>query len=298
MNARMIAWVTGLTAAAAGSGLVLVAVNLATFAQREIPTVLPESMPRPTFALDDRRNGDMAWVPHTAADRLTDAEARFMSALTERAAAVFDVPLDVLSREVARATLPYHDGTGLRLAPLRPEIIMDLNVPPDLATTRTARAFVDFLGRDPRPFDSYLSRSAELGVAARAAYLAAQKAAFAEHLENLGVTPSDETLWFLAIVVTRGRSNELSACVEEAFGMGPVRLGRAFADLVPTVRLLADRSFVLRAFLREWQETDARKMSVAFVAEVAALAQELGPSGASNAAPETVAERTRTATGH
>jgi hypothetical protein len=265
---RTLEWSIAIVATIVGVALVLVAVRLAGGAQNEARTVIAESMPRPSFALDARRQGDPARIGHRSVLHIAAEDGDFMRALVERAATRFDVPLHLLESEVQHAMLSHDDGSGFVLAPLGSRIIMDLNVPPDLPTAEAARTLVEFLGHDPRPFDAFLSREIELGVGARAASLAAARVALERRIRSLGIAPGEETVWFLALLSVRYDTGELAACMETALAMDPSRLGRAFADLAPTLRLLGDRSFVLRAFLDQWAEHEARRRSVEFVRNV------------------------------
>lgn len=273
MTPRALTWTVAAACSFLGVAIFVATLGVAKQEAIERPTVIATSLPRPPFSLDDRMRGEPGRIGQHEVAEISREELEFIHGLTRRAATVFEVPEWLLAHEVGRAMQTHRDGSGHRLEPLGADVIRDLNVPRDAETRDSAGKLIAFLGHDPRPFDSYLSRRTELGVAARAAHLRSRHAVFVHHLESQGIAASEETLWFLAMLVTKRGDREVTGAMEEGLDLGPRRLGRALADLDPTVRLFTDDAFVFRAFLRVWAERDARARTDAFIEDVAKLAK-------------------------
>jgi len=144
-----------------------------------------------------------------------------------------------------------------RLTALSPEALGDIGLSGPRKDDRLIADLVEFLGRDMRPFDSRLSQDPEIGTALHAAHLVSRRAATVRTLGDAAYRPSEETIWFLAMLAHERCDREVNACVAEAVRLGPKRIGHAFTELGATAALLTDETFLLRSFLQKWKKGEA-----------------------------------------
>lgn len=147
-------------------------------------------------------------------------------------------------------------NTTAALAPASTDVLDAINRPVDDSTWAALESLTALLGYDPRPLDSHTCRGLVLGTAVRGAFLAMQHDAYATHLSAIGLAPSEHTLWYFALLSVRRGDREVMACIEEITALGEDR--RRALERVATVRAALTDRLVLRAFLKEWPEGEAR----------------------------------------
>lgn len=276
MLARILPITVGVLSAIAGLALILVVVRMADDTARSRVVSRSVASPRPVFALDTPDVTGAGRFAERQSDDPIVRNAANIAAITAEAADWFEVPLPLLDHLVGRDVRRDAKGYGWILNPVDRDVLALLQDPDASEMAAVFDTLVGFLGEDPRPLDSHLSRRPEVGIGVRAAYLSARWTEVDGFLKQSGFHPHTDTAWFVAMVAAERGTDEIVACIEEARRIGPERSRRAFEAVAPTFECLADRRFTLRAFLGRWERDEARTRREGFLDAVADLAVVFG----------------------
>jgi hypothetical protein len=260
------------------TGLILIAavVHLASDTERSRVVSRSFASPRPVFALDTPDVTGAGRFAERQSDDPIVRNAANIAAITAEAADWFEVPLPLLDYLVGQAVRRDAKGYGWLLDPVDREILVLIQNPEASEMAAVFDTLVAFLGEDPRPLDSHLSRRPEVGIGVRAAHLAASWSEIDGFLRESGFHPHTDAVWFVAMVAVSRGTEEVVACIEEARRIGPDRSRKAFVAVAPTYESLSDRRFILRSFLNRWAANDARERRERFLDAVADLAVVFG----------------------
>ncbi len=260
---RLFVSILGVSAGMTGTGLLV-----GTLALTEAPPEPPARLyttPPPWGLPAGWSTEILAADPGVCGPLSAFADTSEIRVLVKQASGHFDVPRAFLDGVVRNALRRRAHSPGWTLAPLEPVVIDEIRSVTRERDSAIAAKLSGFLGRDQRPFDSHLSEMPAVGIALRAAHLVERRITIQTELWRRGFHPTDETAWFLAMLAHTPGDREVSACVEEAAGIGPARAGEALIEVRPTVALFSDPSFVLRALLRKWDEAEAKARRTALL---------------------------------